>query len=296
MSWKAIILGAVLLIVIAWNAAVAFADLQLEKRPYDGVYDSCHKVWSSRGLYDTKEERNSPTAFRRAFKAGAHGVEVDFSYDTATDRFIIGHGHPRKGLDGRPVYTKKEGELFTLELLFRELGEGHAFWLDYKNLDHLSVEATQKAIRRLKTIAVNGNVHDRLYIEGSNPLRLSLYTDAGFKTLLGTFPLPDSNPFASIVLDAYKLLFAAFNITGTAMNYGSIDTPIYGENTQKQLGNLPVFVFHIPDDPSLLQQLAHNAMSASCSSAATSVSTASPSPPAAGIDGRPGSPKERHHA
>ena len=258
MSWKAITLGSVLLIVIAWNAAVAFADRQLEKRPYDGVYDSCHKVWSSRGLYDTKEERNSPTAFRRAFEAGAHGVEVDFSYDTATDRFIIGHGHPRKGPDGKPVYTEKEGGLFTLEDLFRELGEGHAFWLDYKNLDHLSVEETQKAIRRLGTIAVNGSVHDRLYIEGSNPLRLSMYTDAGFKTLLGTFPLPDSNPFASIVVSAYKLLFAAFNITGIAMNYGSIDKPIYGENTQKQLGNLPVFVFHIPDDPSLLQQLVHN--------------------------------------
>ncbi|WP_345970086.1 hypothetical protein WCX72_12590 [Sulfurimonas sp. HSL1-6] len=258
MSWKAIALGTVLVIVIAWNAAVYFADRQIAAKRYDGVYDSCHKVWSSRGLYDTKQERNSLTAFRRAFEAGAHGVEVDFSYDADSDRFIIGHGHPRKGPDGRTVYTEKEGGLFTLETLFRELGEEHAFWLDFKNLDHLSSEETQKAIRRLESIAVNGNVHDRLYIEGSNPLRLSLYTDAGFKTLLGTFPLADSNPVASIVLNAYKMIYAVFDITGIAMNYGSVDKPIYGENTRKQLGMIPAFVFHIPDDPSLLQELVHN--------------------------------------
>jgi len=258
MSKKQIVLAAVLLIVIAWNAAVYVADRQLEERSNAGVYDSCHKVWSSRGLYDSKEESNSLTAFRRAFEKGAHGVEVDFSYDVASDRFIIGHGHPKIGPDGKPVYTEKEGGLFTLETLFKEAGEEHAFWLDFKNLDHLSTEETRKAIRRLETIAADGNVHDRLYIEGSNPLRLSMYTDAGFKTILGIFPLPDANPVASVVISAYKLLYTAFNITGIGMNYGTVDRPIYAERTQKQLGHIPVFVFHIPDDPALLQNLVHD--------------------------------------
>jgi hypothetical protein len=256
MSKKTIVFAVLLLLlVIAWNIAVYYADRTLQTRRYDTVYDSCHKIWSSRGLYHTKEERNTLTSFGRAFAHGAHGAEVDFSYDVAMDRFIVGHGHPKKGPDGRFVYTQKAGGLLTLETLFERLGEGHAFWLDYKNLDDLGVEETEKAIRRLKVITSDGTLRERLYIEGSNPLRLSLYTDAGFNTILGIHPLSERNPFSSIVINGYKMLYVYSNITGIALGYGSVERPVYGEATSKRLGSIPVFLFHVPDDKVLLQRL-----------------------------------------
>ena len=106
---KVIAFGAVAAVVVLWNITVWYVDDQLAKRDFAAVYDNCHKVWSSRGLYNTHDERNSITAFRRAFKQGAYGAEVDFHYDVKTDRFIISHGHPKKDANGDYVYPKKEG-------------------------------------------------------------------------------------------------------------------------------------------------------------------------------------------
>lgn len=256
MSKKSIALTVILLAGITWNLAVFYVDRELQRRSYPDVYDDCHKVWSSRGLYRDKSEQNSVTAFQRAFDRGASGAEVDFHYDVAMDRFVISHDHPRKGPDGRFVYPEKEGGLLTLESLLQRVGEGHAFWLDYKNLDKLSVKETEQAIRRLQAItAGDAALRGRLYIEGSNPLRLSMYTDAGFKTILGIHPLPESNPVASIVVNAYKIAYTFMNITGIALAYGAVENPIYGKATRKRLGPVPIFLFHVPDDAALLRSL-----------------------------------------
>ncbi len=242
---------------LLWNGLVLYVDKQLEHRDYSGVYKSCHKVWSSRGLYNTHDERNSITSFRRAFSHGAVGGEVDFSYDAKLDRFIVGHGHPKKDANGNYMYAKKDGIVLTLEKLFDAVGEGHYFWLDYKNLEHLDAKATKKAIARLLKITAKGNLRERLYIEASNPLALSSYTRVGFKTILGIHPLSEKNFLASIVVNGYKLAYYFLDITALAMPYGKIKAPIYGNMSSVWFGNIPLFLFHVPEDTFLLKYLVH---------------------------------------
>ncbi len=252
-----ILLFIIVFLVLAYNGAVAYVDanmtMRLKERP---AYNSCHKIWAARGLYETREEQNSIVAMRRAFSLGAHGAEVDFHYDIEMDRFIISHDHPKKGVDGTYIYPKKGEGLLTLEIFLKALAKGHYFWLDFKNLDKLSVEQTKTAIARLLEITDFDAVRERLYIEGSNPLRLAMYTDAGFRTILGIHPLPGSNPFSSMVINGYKLAYYFKNITALAMAYGkNVDDPIYDETARKNLKDIPVFIFHTPDDEPTLRTL-----------------------------------------
>ncbi len=242
-------------VVIVWNITVIYVDRQLQKNRDTGVYDGCHKVWSTRGLYSKYRNQNSIQSMERAFKNGAFGVEVDFHYDVKMDRFIVSHDHPVKNSDGILVYTKKNGKLLTVEELLQTVGEGHYFWFDYKNLDKLSTEETEHAIKRLLNITQEGTIRDRLYIEGSNPLLLSMYTSAGFKTILGIQPLRETNLLSSIVINGYKIIYYFTNISGIALAHGSTDDPVYGKRTAKSLGTIPVFLFHVPDDQKLLHKL-----------------------------------------
>ena len=242
-------------VVIAWNLTVAYVDKQLTDNNDDSVYASCHKVWSARGLYTTHSEQNSIVSIQRAFTEGALGVEVDLYYDVKMDRFIISHDKPVEDKEGNLVYAEKNGKLLTLDVLLQAVGKGHYFWLDYKNLDKLSVQESEYAIKRLLHITSRGVLRKSLYIEGSNPFRLSMYTDAGFKTILGIHPLRESSFLSSIVINGYKIGYYFSNITGVALAYGAIGDPIYGEETEKSIGSIPSFLFHVPDDEALLHKL-----------------------------------------
>jgi len=171
------------------------------------------------------------------------------------DRFIISHDKPAKDKKGNLVYTDKNGKLLTLETLSQTVGGGHYFWIDYKNLDKLSVQESKHAIKRLLSITEEVTLRESLYIEGSNPLRLSMYTDAGFRTILGIHPLRESSLFSSIVINGYKLGYYFSSITGVALAYGTTEDPIYGEETEKSLGAIPTFIFHVPDNEVLLHKL-----------------------------------------
>ncbi|RUM63819.1 MAG: hypothetical protein DSZ03_04910 [Sulfurimonas sp.] len=246
-----------IVLVLAYHGVIAYIDAnmptRLQERP---AYDDCHKIWAARGLYKTREEQNSIIAMQRAFGLGAHGAEVDFHYDIAMNRFIISHDHPKKSADGTYMYPKKGEGLLTLETFLAVLGPGHFFWLDFKNLDKLSREQTRVAIARLLAITDFDTIRERLYIEGSNPLLLSMYTDAGFRTILGIHPLPGSNPLSSIVINGYKIAYYFKNITALAMPYGKrIDDPIYDAAAHTNLKGIPVFVFHTPDDEPTLRRL-----------------------------------------
>lgn len=258
MSKKIISFVIILGVVLVWDITVTYVDKQLQKESETVVYDSCHKIWSTRGLYKNYHNQNSISSMENAFKNGALGVEVDFHYDVKMDRFIVSHDHPVKDSDGNFVYTKKNGKLLTIETLLKTVGEGHYFWFDYKNLDKLSKKETQHAIERLLHITEEGGIRDRLYIEGSNPFLLSMYTEAGLKTILGISPLRESNLFSSIVINGYKIAYYFANISGLAFVYGATDDPVYGKRTARSLGNVPVFLFHVPDDKKLLHRLVRN--------------------------------------
>jgi len=258
MSKKVISLIVLIIAIISWNVLVALAENKLENREYKDIYSNNHKVWNSRGLYDKKTDRNSISAIQHAFDNGALGVEFDFHYDVRTDRFIVSHDHPSKNADGTLKYVKKDGKLLTMQELFQSLNKSNQyFWLDYKNLDKLSTQETKKSIQRLLYITKENNIQERLYIEGSNPLNLPMYTDAGFKTILGIFPLRESYPFSSLVINAYKIAFAYTNISALAFAYGEPGDQVYGENAEKSLGNIPIFLFHLPHNEELLQNLVY---------------------------------------
>lgn len=248
-------IAVMVLVVVTWNITVAYVDAKLQQKDNQGVYESCHKIWAARGLYNSLADQNSIGSMQRAFEHGAQGAEVDLHYDVKMDLFIISHDHPTHDGDGNLVYTKKDGILLTLQAFLQTVGHGRWFWIDFKNLDKLSVTETESAIGRLLEITQEGGIRERLYIEGSNPLRLSMYTDAGFKTILGIHPLRDNNPFASIEMNAFKIAYYFRNITGIAMAYGGVNDPIYGDNAEKLFGSIPIFLFHVPDHRELLYSL-----------------------------------------
>lgn len=243
-------------VAIAYNVTLAYVDKQLQKRDFSGVYNSCHKVWASRGLYEQRSEQNTPKAMQSAFSNGANGAEVDLHFDLASKRFIVSHDHPVKGANGELVYSEKNGEILYLDAFFRQVDANRYFWLDFKNLDNLDDDQTELVIKRLKEItAFDTSFKERLYIEGSNPLVLSKYTDAGFKTILGIHPLKESVFASSFVVNIYKMGFYFNNITALAMPYGKLDDPIFGERTASSLSAVPTFLFHTPDDKELITNL-----------------------------------------
>jgi len=245
----------VVLLVITYQGLVIYVDKQLQKQSHENVYNSCHKIWSARGIYKDYVNQNSIGSFKKAFSMGSIGAEVDLYYDVETDRFIISHDRPKKDESGKLIYTKKDGRILTLEILLREVGEGHYFWIDYKNLNRISPEETNQAIARLLKITESGTIRERLYLEGSHPQRLSMYTDAGFKTIFGIHPPYEGNLLSSFTINIYKMAYYFNNISAIAMSYGLLEDPAYGPDTQEMLKAVPVFLFHVPDDEKLINTL-----------------------------------------
>ena len=214
-----ILMSLLILIVVLYNVSVSYVDKQLESasNPVRNkpVYNLCKKVWSSRGIYQTVAEQNSIQSLQSAFSSGYMGAEVDLFYDVKTDRFIISHDRPKKLANGELLYTKKNNEILTLEKLFKQVGKANYFWLDYKNLGRITEEQTTTAIERLLTItAFDPALRQRIYIEGSNPLMLSRYTDAGFRTIFGIHPPPDNHWLASVGVNIFKMAYYFNNISG----------------------------------------------------------------------------------
>jgi hypothetical protein len=225
-----------------------------ERLSQSEVYNDPHAIWSSRGIYDSKKEQNSLSSFGRAFDAGYLGVEVDCYYDKGLNQFIVSHDRNKTNPDGSH-FELKDGKLLTLEVLFNTLGKDHYFWIDYKNLDHLNEEESLASIRRLDSISQIHHVKSRLYIEGSTPNHLEYYTHAGYKTLFAFGPLRDNHIFSSISSNIYKIAYYFYDLSAIAIHYGSIDNPKYGKDSQKNLKGIPTFLFHVPDDETLLKTL-----------------------------------------
>ena len=256
MNKKVFFAGLLIISIAAYNLLVAYVDKQLESKDYSGVYNSCHKVWAARGLYNTRQEQNTPEAMMRAFSLGANGAEVDVHYDRDLKEFIVSHDHPKKGLDGKLIYTKKNGSLLSLEDFFKMVGKDRYFWLDFKNLGQFDKEETSEIIKNLEKVTQFDSLKERVYVEGSNPILLSQYTDAGFKTILGIHPIRESLFSSSFVINVYKLGFYFSNITVIGMAYGKdVNDPVYGPTTKESLKNTPLFLFHVPDNEALIKSL-----------------------------------------
>jgi hypothetical protein len=246
------------LLALIYNGLLLYVDMHIDEKNHSTVYNNPQITWSSRGIYNSPKEQNSITSFKKAFDTGSMGAEVDCYYDVFLDKFIVSHDRTQKEPEGQYQYQLKDGAILTLEKLFTTLGEGHYFWVDYKNLDRLSTEETLKAIKHLDKITSIHNIKERIYLEGSTPNHLQYYTDAGYKTLFAFGPLRKNHIFSSISSNFYKIAYYFYDMSAVAIHYGSIDNPKYSETTQRNLKSIPTFVFHVPNDTTLLKKLAKN--------------------------------------
>ena len=250
-----------LLLVVIYLLVNKYVDVQLEKRVNADAYQDCFKVWATRGLVKNKTEEinnvqnlqnqdrsgvNSISSIQAAFDAGARGTEVDLFYDAKMDRYIISHNYP---------YFLKDGGLLTLEDLFNATGGANYYWIDFKKLRYLSKAEIKQAVSRLEAIVKDKNLKPWIYIEGADPVNLSSYSKAGFKTLFDVHPLTESEPLTRFIANVYKMAYYFGGFTVMGMKHGEEADPVYGETARKALGNVPLFIYHTPNSPALLKQL-----------------------------------------
>jgi len=253
------LLSILIIFILLYLLSLFYTQDKLKNKNFTNTYNGCNKIWSARGLYDGKDiSQNSLDSLNKAFSLGAVGAEIDLHYDVNMKKFIISHDHPIKDSNGKLMYTQKDGKLLTLEDVFNKFGKNQYFWLDYKNLGHISNKDTDNAISRLLEITKNNNIRERIYIEGTHPFKLAKYTDAGFNTIFDIQPLPESSITTNVVLNLYKAFFARGDFTVIAMHYGDLNNPTYGEKTKELLGDIPLFLYHIPDNRQLLNNLLDN--------------------------------------
>ncbi|HHJ34340.1 MAG TPA: hypothetical protein ENJ87_01100 [Gammaproteobacteria bacterium] len=216
-------------------------------KDYSDSYDDCHKVWTARGLYGDGVEQNSVESIGTAFSEGAIGVEVDIFYDVEMQDFVVSHDRP---------YNRKNGKILLLADLFDAIGDDHYFWLDFKKIRHLTEEQVKASIERLYFISRKNNLQERVYIEGEAPINISRYRKAGFHTIFDTHPEPESTGLIStIMINAYKIVFYFGDHSVMGMEYGELDDPVFGKETRRRLKDIPVFLYHVPVDEGLVDDL-----------------------------------------
>lgn len=236
----------VIVLIVGFLILSLYVNYQLSIREYSDAYDDSRKIWTARGIYGEDVEENSIESIRRAFDEGAMGVEVDVFYDVEMDDYIVSHDRP---------YLLVKGKLLKLKELFDALGEGHYFWLDFKKLRHLTNHQARQAVQRLKVISANNGVQQRIYVEGESPINLALFRKAGFHTIFDTHPTTDSHFLTPFAITVYKIFYYFGDHTVMGMEYGSLRNPVYGIKTRNRLGKLPVFLYHVPVDERLLDEL-----------------------------------------
>jgi len=241
-----------------YNGVLFYVEMHIDQKDHSKVYNDSHITWSARGIYDSYATQNSIDSFKKAFDAGYMGAEVDCYYDEYLDKFIVSHDRKKVKDKKQYHYNLKQGKLLTLEKLFTTLGKNHYFWIDYKNLDRLHTKETLQAIKRLNKITNIYHLKERIYLEGSTPNHLQYYSDAGYKTLFAFGPLPNNHIFSSISSNIYKIVYYFYDLSAIAIQYGSIENPKYGEDSQRNLKGIPTFLFHVPNDTALLKKLTKN--------------------------------------
>jgi hypothetical protein len=234
------------LIVCAYFGLAYYVDYQLARKDFSSAYNDCHKVWTARGLYGGQTQQNSIKSIGRAFDRGALGVEVDIHYDVEIKDYIVSHSRP---------YRLKNGRILPLGELFDAVGAGRYFWLDFKKLRRLDQAQALEAVQRLIDISQVHGVKSRIYVEGANPTNLSYFNNAGFHTIFDTHPAPDNHFLSPFMITVYKIVYYFGDYTVMGIEYGEFDNPIYGANTRARLGNIPVFLYHLPVDQTLVDEM-----------------------------------------
>jgi len=246
------LLFSVSMIIISYDVALSYSDYHLKQR-ISAESGSCLKVWSTRGLVQSDSttlsdvEPNSIESIQRAYDNGAAGIEVDVFYDSAMGQYVVSHD--------RNPYKLKNGRILSLNELFIAAGTRGYFWLDFKKLRLLDREELADAVARLEKISSSGDLKKRLFIEGAAPVNLKAFQRAGFETIFDIHPPLDRHVLMPLAANAYKIVYYFGDFSVIGMNHGDENAPIYGERIRKILGDIPTFIYHVPDNKALLKEL-----------------------------------------
>ena len=202
------------------------------------------------GLTKVASAGNTPATINNAFAHGAPGVEVDVYYDPALADFVVSHDFP---------YEKKvDGGLLMLGSLLAQTDPTKHYWLDFKRHGRLTRDQAEAAAARLTEIATTtGIARERLWIEGTEPFNLMPFKRAGFSVIFDVHPPRDDHPLTPFVTQLHKVVYLLGGFTVMGMNYGTEEAPIYGPVARRLLGDIPVFLYHVPTDRDLLTRVAH---------------------------------------
>ncbi|UTP73406.1 hypothetical protein NLG07_03975 [Alteromonas sp. LMIT006] len=246
-----IALGLFIACIASYQITVAYVDNQLALRQSALSLDYCDKAWSTRGLVTDSsirlQQANSIEAINLAIDNGARGVEVDVYFDVEMGQYVVSHDKP---------YNLKNGELLSLEKLFAQLQKPIYMWLDFKKLTRLNTKEVAQAVARLTAITVNTAMANKVVIETEHPVKLAAFSDAGFMTMLDTQPLPESYIGTAFVHNFYKLVYYFFDFTVMGTNFGKLDDPVYNSVSEDVLRDVPMFIYHVPNDKALITRLA----------------------------------------
>ena len=253
-AWLLGVLGTLAALAVIHAISVYAVDRALDDMDHRRAYADCRKVWATRGLVDPGLSRvasagNTPGTLAAAFARGAPGVEVDVYYEPELADFVVSHDFP---------YEKKvDGGLLMLGSLLAQADPRKHYWLDFKRHGRLTRDQADEAAVRLAAIAdETGVARERIWVEGTEPFNLLPFKDAGFSVIFDVHPPRDDHVLTPLVTELHKAVYVLGGFTVMGMNYGTRDAPIYGPVARQRLGDIPVFLYHVPTERDLLADLA----------------------------------------
>lgn len=188
------------------------------------------QIWAHRGRHD-KFSENSLPAFQHALESGAKGIEVDVHYDMTLNRFVVSHDLPAQPTDDTALF---------LETVFSSFGESFYYWIDFKNLNHLTQLASLNRIQELLTLH---NLQAVVFIESPRGDLLSEFSNNGIQSIYWFTTYPEENKIKHLweLFQFYKIVEKS-NFVAISADYSLVES--YDYNI---FGNFPLFLFTIND-------------------------------------------------
>ena len=222
------------------------ADYKLEQRSHTGVYNNCHKIWSARGIYESRQLQNSIQSINAAFRMDAKGVEIDMFYDSELNNYVVSHDYP---------YNLKNGSVLTLFELLNNLEQIEYIWIDFKKLRKLGKNQLRQAISRLEELSAMFDIKDKFYIEGGDPFNLHKFALAGFNTIFDIHPLPSSYALSGFMIGLYKVAYWLGGFSVIGLQYSDDGELTFDETMSERLESIPLFIYHVPENKQNLDRL-----------------------------------------
>lgn len=227
-------------LLVGIGVAYVVVNLLFARLTITPFYDGCQKVWAHRGFAKIKAGNSIP-AFEQAFALGAKGVELDIHYDAQQDRFVISHNYP---------YDLKDGKLLFLDEVFVAVGQQGYFWIDFKNLQHMSRSEAESVAPKLIALLTKYNLQHKIIVESKSAGNLTAFSQRGIAT---SYWLGGVNRQTGTVarlgkIFSYKLRFLRGHFSAI-----SIDAENFTPEMQSAFSNVPVHLFTLDDPNEILR-------------------------------------------